>query len=52
MFSIGLDIGTTSVCGILHNTANGEIIKSITRENDSFIKTENSWGKFSRPTAL
>lgn len=52
MFSIGLDIGTTSVCGILHNTANGEIIKSITRENDSFIKTENSWEKIQSPDRL
>ena len=45
MFSIGLDIGTTSVCGIIHNAKNGEIIKSITLKNDSFIESKNSWEK-------
>jgi len=45
MFAIGLDIGTTSVCGILHNAETGEIVKSITLKNDSFIDTKNTWEK-------
>lgn len=45
MYSIGLDIGTTSVCGIIHNAKTGEIKKSCTLKNDSFIKTENGWEK-------
>ncbi len=52
MFSIGLDIGTTSVCGILHNAANGEIVKSITLKNDSFINSENTWEKIQSPERL
>ena len=52
MYSIGLDIGTTSVCGLLHNAADGEIIKSVTLDNDSFIETENKWEKIQDPKRL
>lgn len=45
MYSIGLDIGTTSVCGIIHNVENGEIVKSVTLDNDAFISTANEWEK-------
>lgn len=41
MYSVGLDIGTTSVCGILVNIQNGEIVKSLTLDNCAFIKAEN-----------
>ena len=52
MFAIGLDIGTTSVCGILHNAKNGEIVKTITLENDSFLKTDYEWEKIQSPDRL
>ena len=45
MYSVGLDIGTTSVCGILVDVASGEIKKSLTLDNNTFIKTENSFEK-------
>jgi sedoheptulokinase len=45
MYSVGLDIGTTSVCGILVDINSGEIKKSITLDNDTFIKTENEFEK-------
>lgn len=45
MYSIGLDIGTTSVCGILVDITSGEIKKSITLDNSSFIKTKNEFEK-------
>lgn len=45
MYAIGLDIGTTSVCGILHSIENGEIVKSITLPNNTFISTANEWEK-------
>ena len=41
MYGIGLDIGTTSVCGILVNAVSGEIVKSITESNDGFVALEN-----------
>ncbi len=38
MYAIGLDIGTTTVCGIMIHSASGEVIKTITEKNDSFIQ--------------
>ena len=49
---IGLDIGTTSICGICCDTCSGNIVKSITRENDSFINTENSFEKLQDPNRI
>lgn len=45
MYSIGIDIGTTSICGILIDVENGSIIKKIERANDTWIETKNSWEK-------
>ena len=42
---IGIDIGTTSICGVAVETENGEILKSLTKPNNSFIKTEKSYEK-------
>jgi len=52
MYSIGLDIGTTSVCGILLNAETGEMIKSYTRPNDTFIQTENEWERIQESSRL
>ncbi len=40
---IGIDIGTTSICGVSVDTENGKIIKSLTKSNDSFIKADKSY---------
>ena len=42
---IGIDIGTTSICGVSVDSENGEIIKSVTRPNNSFIHSEKSYEK-------
>lgn len=42
---IGIDIGTTSICGVAVDTENGEILKSLTKPNNSFIKSEKSYEK-------
>lgn len=34
---IGLDIGTTTICGIAVDAESGELLKSVTLDNDSFI---------------
>ena len=52
MLSIGLDVGTTSVCGIAHDIKTGEVVKSITRANAGFVKTENLWEKAEDPKNL
>ncbi len=43
MNSIGIDIGTTSICGISTDCKSGEILKSVTLSNDSFIKTDKDY---------
>lgn len=42
---IGIDIGTTSICGIVFDTDKKAIVKSETLPNNSFIKSENSFEK-------
>lgn len=34
---IGLDIGTTTICGIAVDAESGKLLKSVTMDNDSFI---------------
>ncbi len=45
MKAIGIDIGTTSVCGVLIDVNTGEILKSCTKNSEAFIPTENEWEK-------
>ncbi len=42
---IGIDIGTTSICGIVFDTDKKSIIKSVTLPNDSFINSEKPFEK-------
>lgn len=39
---IGLDIGTTTICGVLMNTETGEILQVKTVDNDSRIENEQT----------
>ena len=43
MNTLGIDIGTTGICGICVDCESGEILNSVNVNNDSFIKTENSY---------
>lgn len=45
MYSIGIDIGTTSICAVLMNNQTGEILCSAVCQNNSFIETDKSWEK-------
>ncbi len=45
MKAIGLDIGTTTVCAIAIDAHSGEVIKSITLDNDTFIESEYAFEK-------
>lgn len=40
---LGIDIGTTGICGVVADTSSGEMIKNITRKNTSFISSENDF---------
>jgi len=52
MFSIGIDIGTTSICGVLIDVKNGVIIKKLERVNDTWIETKNAWEKIQDPNKI
>ncbi len=45
MKAIGIDIGTTSICGVVIDTAARKLIKSITKDSNAFINTQNDWEK-------
>lgn len=41
--AIGLDIGTTTICGVVVDAVTGEVLKRITKQNEAFIQGEKSW---------
>lgn len=49
---IGLDIGTTSICGVCVNAENGEILKAVTKANNSFVKSDKSYEKIQNPDEI
>ena len=52
MFCIGIDIGTTTICGVLFDNGKNTVLKSITRSNDSFIKYPEKWKKRQNPERI
>ncbi len=52
MYIIGLDIGTTSLCGIRCDADTGEICRSITRPNHTFLTAGPEWERLQDPYAL
>ncbi len=49
---IGIDIGTTSICGIVFDTETKNILASKTLPNNSFIKSEYSFEKIQNPELI
>lgn len=49
---LGLDIGTTSICGILFDSDTGKIFESINMPNKSNIASQNSWEKTQDPKKI
>ena len=49
---IGLDIGTTSLCGISCDAATGQIVQTITEQNDTFLPVAEPWEKQQDAAAL
>ena len=52
MKAIGIDLGTTSICGVVIDTQTGKVLHSRTENSNAFIKTENSWGKIQDPEKI
>ena len=45
MKAVGIDIGTTSICGIVCDGTSGKILKAINRSSDAFIRGCADWEK-------
>lgn len=45
MKAVGIDLGTTSVCGVVVDTVSGKVLKSRTENSGAFIKSEKSFEK-------
>ena len=45
MKAIGIDIGTTSVCGVVIDTESGKVLKSVTKNSEAFIEGTPEWEK-------
>lgn len=45
MKSVGIDIGTTTISGVVLDLENGEVVYKETISSDSFIVTSNQWEK-------
>ncbi len=51
MKAIGLDIGTTSICGILMDCESGEVLQSVSREN-RFLEADNDFERLQAPEEI
>jgi sedoheptulokinase len=51
MTFVGIDIGTTSVCGLAFNTQNRKSVV-ITQENDTYVSSSHEWEKIQDPDKL
>ena len=49
---IGIDIGTTSVCGVVADPERGELLKSVTLANDSSLQTELPFARCQNPARI
>lgn len=49
---IGIDIGTTSICGVCADTENGKILDSVTLANESFVKSDKVFERIQNPEII
>lgn len=52
MQAIGLDIGTTTISGVLLDPRTQQVVKARTVKNGSFLPTEHSWEKIQDPEKI
>lgn len=45
MKTVGIDIGTTSICGVVLDGENGNVLRTVSVNSDAFIPTQNSFEK-------
>lgn len=49
---IGIDIGTTSICGVVVDLNSGDILKSLTKPNNAFEKSEKAFEIIQNPEII
>lgn len=49
---IGIDIGTTSVCGVVADPEQGMLLRSVTLANDSMIPSQDKFSRFQNPERI
>ncbi len=52
MYYIGLDIGTTSICGVVFDSAAGKVCESVNHQTLSFISKKHAWESIQDPMIL
>ncbi len=52
MKALGLDIGTTTICAIVLDGENGEVVKSVTLPNDTFLSDAKPFEKIQDPKII
>lgn len=52
MKAIGIDLGTTSICGVVVDTDSGKVLKSETVNSNAFIPKDNDWEKVQNVSAI
>lgn len=51
MYFIGIDIGTSSICGVVYNSSTQEVV-SVTKDNHTHIASAYPWEKAQDPAAI
>ena len=49
---IGIDLGTTSICGVAIDAETGAIIKKLSADSNAFLKTGNEWERIQNPKRI
>jgi len=52
MNTIGLDIGTTTICAVVLDGVTGRVLKSVTADNGAFIASANAYEKIQSPQVI
>ena len=45
MQAIGIDIGTTAICGVVTDTETGNPLRSVTKNSEAFLSSPHDWEK-------
>ena len=45
MQAIGIDIGTTSICGVILDAETGALVRSVTKNSEAFLQGDAAWEK-------